>query len=146
MQRINIREIACGLEHVVAVVDIPTGKKAAQGRKMVEDMRILLSHLANGDFEEDVFGTAEMDAGRRGWTEQEDDVYNEKELMDIEEAAVEEQEEYSSGEWIRRRCSGAGLLALESLAFSWLVKFGMAVRALCDGGTNFVCDGGPSFV
>ena len=83
---------------------------------MVEDMRILLSHLANGDFEEDVFGTAEMDAVRRGGAE-EDDIYNEKELMDIEEAAVE-QEEYSSGEWIRRRCSGAGLLALESLAFS----------------------------
>ena len=51
----SVREIACGLEHVVAVVDVPTGRKPADARKKIEELRIELAYLANGDFEEDVY-------------------------------------------------------------------------------------------
>jgi hypothetical protein len=53
--QVSVREIACGLEHVVAVVDVATGRKPADARKKIEELRVELAHLANGDFEEDVY-------------------------------------------------------------------------------------------
>lgn len=60
LSKFQIREIACGLEHVVAVVDVPMPKQgqvmnSATKQSHVDKLRKALAYLANGEFEDDVY-------------------------------------------------------------------------------------------
>jgi len=55
LSKFQIREISCGLEHVVAVVDVPMVKQTT-GTTPIERLRKALAYLANGEFEDDVYG------------------------------------------------------------------------------------------